>query len=107
MLNSGGHIVGVTHSILSAGAPIYAGELDPPGLIMEDCFIQADAPPETLTRLLQAAEADLVKAGARLLLASGVAGGDWEKRIPASGLQTAHIVLCENRPECKRVLSIM
>lgn len=83
----GGDIVGVTHSILLPIPPIYAGELGPPGLIMEDCFIQADAPPETRTGLFRAAEAELVKAGARILLASGVAGGDWENEYMRHGFE--------------------
>lgn len=74
---NGRTILGVTHSILLPIPPIYAGELGPPGLIMEDCCISPCAPPETRTELFLAAQADLIEAGARLLLASSVADGDW------------------------------
>lgn len=83
---TGRDIVGVTHSILLPVPPIYAGELGPPGLIMEDCFIAADAPPETRAELFRAAEADLAEAGAQLLLASSIAGGDWEGEYTRQGL---------------------
>lgn len=78
-------IVGVTHSILLPVPPIYAGELGPPGLIMEDCYIAADAPPETRRMIFEAAEADLIAAGARILLASSVSGGDWESEYARQG----------------------
>lgn len=78
-------IVGVTHSILLPIPPIYAGEFGPPGLIMEDCFTGLDAPPETASALLDAAQADLIGAGARLLLASSVAGGRWEAEYARQG----------------------
>ncbi|MEH6644972.1 hypothetical protein [Sulfitobacter sp.] len=45
---------------------------------MEDCFVTADAPPETQSELLRAAEADLIDAGALILLASSIDGGTWE-----------------------------
>lgn len=73
-----GRLVGVTHSILLPVPPIYAGEFGAPGLIMEDCFILPDAPAETRGELLGVAEADLINAGALILLASSVAGGAWE-----------------------------
>lgn len=95
-------IVGVTHSILLPVPPIYAGEFGPPGLIMEDCFIEPNAPPETRAALLRAAESDLVKAGARILLASSVDGGDWESEYRRQGfdpltLYFAKTGLCEAR----------
>jgi len=100
--DTGQDIVGVTHSILLPIPPIYAGEFGPPGLIMEDCFIKAAAPPETRAALLQAAEADLVDAGARILLASSVEGGDWEGEYLRHGFEPltlyfAKTGLCEAR----------
>ncbi|MCC5970789.1 MAG: hypothetical protein JJU15_12645 [Pararhodobacter sp.] len=80
-------IVGVTHSILLPVPPIYAGKFGPPGLIMEDCHIAADAPPDTRSLLFQAAAADLTKAGARILLASSVEGGEWEAEYARQGLK--------------------
>ena len=80
-------IVGVTHSILLPVPPIYAGEFGPPGLIMEDCCVAANAPPESRSKLFDAAAADLADAGARILLASSVAGGDWECDYMRQGLE--------------------
>ena len=69
--------VGITHSILLPVPPIYAGDFGAPGLIMEDCFVAEDAPASTLKALLKAAETDLIEAGAKVLVASSVAGGAW------------------------------
>ncbi len=80
-------IVGVTHSILLPVPPIYAGEHGPPGLIMEDCYIAANAPPETRSKLSEAAAADLTEAGARILLAASVHGGDWETEYTRQGFK--------------------
>lgn len=77
MARAGGRAVGVAHSILLPVPPIYAGAFGPPGLIMEDCHVLSDAPPGTREALLAATEADLRAAGAQILLASGVVGGDW------------------------------
>lgn len=82
---AGDRLVGVTHSILLPVPPIYAGEFGPPGLIMEDCFIAPDAPVQTRRDLLKAAEADLIEAGALILLASSVAGGAWEAEYAKQG----------------------
>ncbi|UYO01021.1 MAG: hypothetical protein KIT02_07415 [Devosia sp.] len=82
-----GQIVGVTHSILLPVPPIYAGELGPPGLIMEDCHVSPVAPPSTREKLFQATQADLIGVGARLLLASSVAGGSWESEYVAQGFE--------------------
>lgn len=72
-----GRMVGVTHAILLPVPPIYAGAFGPPGLIMEDCALASDAPPETGRICLEAAENDLKAAGAKILLGSSVAGGRW------------------------------
>ncbi|SFR56480.1 hypothetical protein [Litoreibacter janthinus] len=74
---SEGNVVGVTHTILLPVPPIYAGEFGPPGLIMEDCYVLDRAPSGTAKALLEAAEADLVAAGAKVLLGSSIAGGIW------------------------------
>ena len=78
-----GDIVGITHTILLPVPPIYAGELGAPGLIMEDCFVSEGAPADTSKFLLAAAEADLVEAGAKNLLASSTVGGAWEAEYAA------------------------
>ena len=76
--DNAGQPIGVAHSILLPVPPIYAGEFGPPGLIMEDCYLTQSAPEGTQRALLDAAEADLVAAGAKILLASSVPGGDWQ-----------------------------
>ena len=81
----GGRIVGVTHSILLQVPPIYAGRFGPPGLIMEGCFVSPDAPDGTHAELLNAAEADLIDAGALILLASSVVNGAWEPKYAGCG----------------------
>jgi hypothetical protein len=73
-----GRVIGITHSILVPVPPVYAGELGPPGLLMEDCFISEEAPLATTKVLLEAAEAELLKAGAKILLGSSIIGGVWE-----------------------------
>ncbi|MGZ2256404.1 hypothetical protein [Roseobacter sp. A03A-229] len=83
----GDDLVGVTHTILLPVPPIYAGEMGPPGLVMEDCFVAPHAPPETRDALLTAAESDLVDAGALVLLASSVAGGAWEEEYARHGYE--------------------
>lgn len=85
--DDGDMLVGVTHTILLPVPPIYAGEFGPPGLIMEDCFVAPNAPPGTKQDLINAAETDLIDAGARILLASSVDGGPWERVYAAHGYQ--------------------
>lgn len=82
-----GILVGVTHSILLPVPPIYAGEFGPPGLIMEDCFIAKTAPSRTQNALIQAAEDDLINAGAQILLGSSVEGGVWETEYGRHGYE--------------------
>lgn len=82
-----GKAVGVAHSILLPVPPIYAGEFGPPGLIMEDCFVSADAPPQTKNALLHAAEIDLMESGAQILLASSIEGGTWESEYAVGGYE--------------------
>jgi hypothetical protein len=93
----GGTLVGVTHSMLLPIPPIYAGELGPPGLIMEDSFVSPDASPETRRDLLRAAEADLVGAGARLLLASSIAGGTLEDEYLRQGFNPQTLYFARTR----------
>ncbi|QFT57891.1 hypothetical protein FIU94_03560 [Sulfitobacter sp. THAF37] len=89
-----GRTVGVTHSILLPVPPIYAGRFGPPGLVMEDCHVCPDAPAGTRQALLEAAEADLKTAGAVILLASSISGGDWEGDFATQGYAplTAYLV---------------
>jgi hypothetical protein len=80
-------IVGISHTILLPVPPIYAGEFGPPGLIMEDSFVSKNAPEDTYSALLQAAETDLREAGAKLLLASAAKDSPWEPEFTAHGYQ--------------------
>ncbi|GGB15366.1 hypothetical protein [Allosediminivita pacifica] len=80
-----GSVVGVVHSILLPVPPIYAGRFGPPGLIMEDSAVSDNAPEDTPQALLEAAERDLHEAGAEVLLASSVPGGDWERVHETAG----------------------
>ncbi|WP_195822774.1 hypothetical protein [Roseobacter sp. MH60115] len=75
--------VGVAHTILLPVPPIYAGDFGAPGLMMEDCFVAKEAPAGTANALLDAAEADLVAAGAKILLGASVTDGAWEAAYAA------------------------
>ena len=79
LAEAGDRIVGLAHTILLPVPPFYAGDFGPPGLIMEDCVVSRGAPAGTSQALLEAAEADLIEAGAQILLGSSVVGGTWEK----------------------------
>jgi hypothetical protein len=82
---AGTEIVAVTHSMLLPVPRIYAGRWGDPGLLLEDCALAAATPPGTADALLDAAEADLRAAGARLLLASSVPGGRWQATYERHG----------------------
>ena len=84
---TGENIVGVTHAMRVPVPPIYDGKFGSPGLIMEDCFVSADARPSDRTVLLQAAEADLVQSGARMVIGTSAAGGDWEEEYARQGYE--------------------
>jgi predicted N-acetyltransferase YhbS len=70
-----GRLVGITHAMLVPVPPIYDGSAGSPGLLLDDCFISADAPSGTGEALLAATEAALIEAGARRLIASCPAAG--------------------------------
>lgn len=91
-----GKAVGIAHSILLPVPPIYAGEFGPPGLIMEDCFVARDAPPETPGALLEAAEADLIEAGAQILLASSIQSGAWADQYKLGGYDPLTLYLAKS-----------
>lgn len=88
-----GRAVGVAQTILLPVPPIYAGEFGAPGLIMETCHVTDDAPADAAPALLQAAETDLVAAGAGIVLGSAAAGGRWEARYAARGYQPLTLYL--------------
>ena len=74
---AGEKLVGVIHSAKVPVPPIYAGPLGDPGPLMPDYVVLSHAPAGTIEALVDAAEADLREAGARLLLSSFVSGDDW------------------------------
>lgn len=57
--------------------PIYTGSQDEPGLILPDSFAAQDTPNGTVDALMNAAEAALQDAGAKVNLSSFVSGEDW------------------------------
>jgi len=68
-------IVGVTHAMLVPVPPIYDAAAGAPGLLLDDCFTSADAPPGAAEALLAATETALRRAGAARLVASCPATG--------------------------------
>lgn len=80
-----GKLLGAAHTILLPVPPIYAGALGPPGLILQDAVLRPDTPEEIAEVLLAAAEADLVEAGARILLAARTAEDAWKGPHAARG----------------------
>lgn len=67
--------IGVAHAMIVPVPPIYDDSAGTPGLFLDDCFISADAPPNTADALLAATEATMRKAGAARLVASCPAVG--------------------------------
>lgn len=80
---TGGRIVGCTHSMIVPPPSIYAVPTSP-GLLLDDCFTVADAPSGTAGALLSATEGALAAAGAGGMIASCPTGGAW------SGLYASH-----------------
>ncbi|EIE51795.1 hypothetical protein C357_06876 [Citreicella sp. 357] len=91
--DDGGQITGVIHAMLLPVPPIYAGQFGEPGLILPDSFVATDAPSGTVDDLLAAAEEALHEAGARIKLASYVAGEAWRTAFEASGYEPLTLYL--------------
>ncbi|KIC51813.1 hypothetical protein RA29_00435 [Tateyamaria sp. ANG-S1] len=89
----GGKITGVIHAMMLPVPPIYAGAFGEPGLILPDSFVVADAPGGTAEGLLAAAERALDEAGARIKLASYVAGDVWRTAFEANGYEPLTLYL--------------
>lgn len=85
--DDGGQITGVIHAVMLPVPPIYAGPSGEPGLILPDSFVATDAPSGTIEGLLAAAEDTLHEAGARIKLASYVAGEAWRTAFEVSGYE--------------------
>lgn len=92
----GGQITGVIHAMMLPVPPIYAGSFGEPGLILPDSAVAPDAPNGTVEGLLAAAEGALHDAGARIKLASYVAGEIWRTAFEASGYKPLTLYLSRN-----------
>lgn len=90
---NGGQIRGVIHAMLLPVPPIYGSPFGEPGLILPDSFVAPDAPSGTVECLLAAAEDALHEAGARIKLASYVAGEDWRTAFEANGYEPLTLYL--------------
>lgn len=77
--------------------PIYDGSAGPPGLLLDDCFIVADAPSGTAQALLAAAEAALVAAGAPRLIASCPAAGPLRPLYEHHGYEPVTLYMAKHR----------
>jgi len=90
-------IVGVTHAVLVPVPPIYDGSAGPPGLLLDDCFISADAPSGTAEALLTATEAALVSAGAPRLIASCPVAGPLRPLYERHGYEPVTLYMAKHR----------
>lgn len=86
-------ITGVVYSMLLPVPPIYAGASGEPGLILPDSFAAPDAPEGTADALVEAAEAALREAGARITVASFVTGEDWRAVLRRRGYEPLTLYL--------------
>ena len=86
-------LAGVVHAMHLPVPPIYAGRQGPPGLILPDSFAAPDALEGTVEALVEAAEADLRAAGARVVLASFVTGGAWRCCLDRRGYEALTLYL--------------
>jgi len=92
-----GRIVGVAHAMLVPVPPIYDGSAGPPGLLLDDCFVSADAPSGTVEALLTATEAALVAAGAPRLIASCPADGPLRPFYERRGYEPVTLYMAKHR----------
>lgn len=90
-----GTLVGLIHSMLLPVPPIYAGQWGDPGLLLPEHFVIREAPLGTAEALVEAAEADLREAGAKLLLASFVSGDDWRSCFAGRGYEPLTLYLAK------------
>jgi hypothetical protein len=91
-----GRIVGVTHAMLVPVPPIYDSSAGSPGLLLDDCFISADAPSGTAEALLGATETALRAAGALRLVASCLAGGSLRSLYERQGYEPVTLYLARH-----------
>jgi hypothetical protein len=90
-----GRIVGVTHAMIVPVPPIY-GVAASPGLLLDDCFTIADAPPDAAESLLLATEASLREMGASTLIASCPAAGAWRALYERHGYEPVTLYMARH-----------
>lgn len=97
LAESGRKVVGIAHTMILPVPPIYAGgSYGPPGLILEDCYVTDDAPAGACQALIEAAEADLVDAGAETLLGQSAAGRILEEEYEKRGYEPLTLYLAKS-----------
>ena len=104
-----GKAIGIARNLILPVPPIYAGgSYGPPGLITEDCYVTDDAPAGARQALIEAAEADLIRAGAETLLGQSAAGRILEKEYEKRGYEPLTLYLARtglrqagNRPSVR------
>jgi hypothetical protein len=90
-----GRIVGVMHMMVLRPPPI----LDPPGdagLLLDDCYISVDEPPDTADGLLRAGETGLRAAGATALIASCPAAGRLRPLYERHGYESVTLYMAKH-----------
>jgi len=90
-------ILGITHAVLVPVPPIYDSAMGSPGLLLDDCFISADAPSGTAEALLAATEAALRAAGALRLVASCPAAGPLRPLYERHGYEPVTVYMGKHR----------
>ena len=93
-----GRIVGVAHAMLVPVPPIYDSAAGSPGLLLDDCWVSADAPSGAAEALLVAAEDALRAAGARGLIASCPAAGPLRPLYERHGYEPVTLYMAKHRP---------
>ena len=94
LAEAGERIVGVSHAVIVPVPPIY-GVAAPPGLLLDDCFTTADAPPDAAESLLLATEASLLERGASTLIASCPAAGAWRALYERHGYEPVTLYMAK------------
>ncbi|MCR9136639.1 MAG: hypothetical protein NXI27_11625 [Alphaproteobacteria bacterium] len=96
LAETGRKTIGIAHTMILPVPPIYAGgAYGPPGLILEDCYVTEDAPAGAWQALIEAAEADLVQAGAETLLGQSAVGRVLEKEYEKRGYEPLTLYLAK------------
>jgi predicted N-acetyltransferase YhbS len=91
-----GQVVGATHAMLVPVPPIYDALAGSPGLLLDDCFVSAEASPGTAEALLAATEAALKAAGASLLVASCLASGPLRPLYERHGYEAVTLYMAKH-----------